>query len=338
MHFLRSICSQLLIVLTAAFPLAAAAQPAPMKAIVVHASGGPEVLSYEDAPRPQPKDDEVLVRVMAAGVNPVDVFIREGRITRFPFIPGMDVAGVVEQAGNKVTKLKKGDAIYAYLSFEEQGGYAQFAVTNQDHAALKPQLIDFEKAAAVPLAATTAWQALVEKAGLSAGQTVLIHGGSGGVGTFAVQIAKARGAKVIATASTANQDLLKELGVDQPIDYTTTKFEDVVRDVDVVLNAVRGDTLARSYSVVKKGGIIVSITGQPDPAELEKHGIRGTGLNAHPDAKVLEELAKLIDSGKIRPIVSAVMPLVDAAKAHEQIASRHTRGKIVLKIAEPPKR
>jgi NADPH:quinone reductase-like Zn-dependent oxidoreductase len=338
MHFLRSICSQLLIVLTAAFPLAAAAQPAPMKAIVVHASGGPEVLSYEDAPRPQPKDDEVLVRVTAAGVNPVDVFIREGRITRFPFIPGMDVAGVVEQAGNKVTKLKKGDAIYAYLSFEEQGGYAQFAVTNQDHAALKPQLIDFEKAAAVPLAATTAWQALVEKAGLRAGQTVLIHGGSGGVGTFAVQIAKARGAKVIATASTAKQYLLKELGIDQPIDYTTTKFEDVVRDVDVVLNAVRGDTLARSYSVVKKGGIIVSITGQPDPAELEKHGIRGTGLNAHPDAKVLEELAKLIDSGKIRPIVSAVMPLVDAAKAHEQIASRHTRGKIVLKIAEPPKR
>src|SRR5213595_574208 len=274
---------------------------------------------------------------MAAAVNPVDVFIREGRITHFPLIPGMDVAGVVEQAGNKVTTFKRDDAVYAYLSFDEQGGYAEFAVTKQDHAALKPKSIDFEHAAAVPLAATTAWQALVDRAGLKADQTVLIHGGSGGVGTFAVQIAKARGAKVIATASGANQDLLKELGVDQPIDYTTTKFEGVVQDVDVVLNAVRGDTLARSYGVVKKGGIIVSITGQPDPGELQKHGIRGAGLGAHPDAEVLEELAKLIDAGMITPIVSAVMPLVDVAKAQEQIASRHTRGKIVLQIAEAPK-
>src|SRR5438105_2500525 len=324
------------VVLIAILSLAAAARP-PMKAIVIHSSGGPEVLKYEDAPRPEPKDDEVLIRVMAAAVNPVDVFIREGRSNQFPLIPGMDVAGAVEQVGNKVAKFKPGDAVYAYLSFEEQGGYAEFAVANQDHAALKPRSIDFEKAAAVPLAATTAWQALIEKARLSAGQTVLIHGGSGGVGTFAVQIAKARGAKVIATASTANQDLLKQLGVDQPIDYTTTKFEDVVKDVDVVLNAVRGDTLARSYSVVKKGGIIVSVTGEPDPAELEKHGIRGTGLGAHPDAKVLEELAKLIDARKITPIVSAVMPLVDVAKAQQQIVSRHTRGKVVLKVAEPPK-
>jgi NADPH:quinone reductase-like Zn-dependent oxidoreductase len=337
MQFLKPIYSQLFIVLVATSPLTDAAQAATMKAIVLHQSGGPEVLKYEDAPRPQPKDDEILIRVMAAGVNPVDVFIREGRGNQFPLIPGMDVAGVIEKAGNKVTKFKRGDAVYAYLSFEEQGGYAEFAVTKQDHAALKPKSIDFEHAAAVPLAATTAWQALIEKAGLRAGQTVLIHGGSGGVGTFAVQIAKARGANVIATASTANQDLLKQLGGDQPIDYTTTKFEDVVKDVDVVLNAVRGDTLARSYGVVKKGGIIVSITGPPDPTELEKHGIRGTGLSAHPDAKVLEELAKFIDAGKITPIVSAVMPLVDVAKAHQQIASRHTRGKIVLKVAEAPK-
>src|SRR5436853_7023477 len=266
------------VVLIAILSLAAAARP-PMKAIVIHSSGGPEVLKYEDAPRPEPKDDEVLIRVMAAAVNPVDVFIREGRINHFPLIPGMDVAGVVEETGNKVTKFKRGDAIYAYLSFEEQGGYDEFVVTKENHAALKPKSIDFEHAAAVPLAATTAWQALVDKAGLKADQTVLIHGGSGGVGTFAVQIAKARRAKVIATASAANQDLLKELGVDQPIDYTTTKFEDVVKDVDVVLNGVRGDTLARSYGVVKKGGIIVSITGQPDPVELEQHGIRGTGLD-----------------------------------------------------------
>ena len=321
-----------------ALPMTLAAQTS-MKAIVIHQNGGPEVLKYEDAPRPRPKDDEILIRVMAAAVNPVDVAIREGRFggRGFPFIPGMDVAGVVEQAGNKVTRFKKGDAVYAYLSFEEQGGYAEFAVTKEDHAALKPKSIDFEHAAAVPLAATTAWQALVDKAGLKADQTVLIHGGSGGVGTFAVQIAKARGAKVIATASAANQDLLKELGVDQPIDYTTTKFEDVVKDVDIVLNGVRGDSLARSYGVVKKGGIIVSITGPPDPAELEKHGIRGTSFGAHPDAKILEELAKLIDSKRITPVVSAVIPLAEVAKAHEQIALQHTRGKIVLKVAEAPK-
>jgi NADPH:quinone reductase-like Zn-dependent oxidoreductase len=318
-----------------ALPMTAMAQSS-MKAIVVHQYGGPEVLKYEDAPRPEPKEDQVLIQVMAAGVNPVDVGIREGRFGggKLPLIPGMDVSGVVEKVGSKITKVKTGEAVYAYLSFKEQGGYAEFAVAEEDEIALKPRSIDFEKAAAVPLAATTAWQALVDRAGLSAGQTVLIHGGSGGVGTFAVQIAKARGARVIATASTANQDLLKQLGVDQPIDYTTTKFEDVVKDVDVVLNAVRGDSLARSYGVVKKGGIIVSITGPPDPAELEKHGIRGTSMMAHPDAKVLEELSKLIDSKKITPIVSAVLPLADAAKAHEQIASQHTRGKIVLKVAE----
>src|SRR5689334_967959 len=320
----------------AALPLTAAAQSS-MKAIVINQSGGPEVLKYQDAPRPQPKGDEILIRIMAAAVNPVDVAIREGHFGSgggFPFIPGMDVAGVVEQVGTKVTEFKKGDAVYAYLSFDEQGGYAEFAVTKESHVALKPKSIDFEHAAAVPLAATTAWQALVEKAGLKSGQTVLIHGGSGGVGTFAVQIAKARGAKVIATASAANQDLLKELGVDQPIDYTITRFENVVKDVDVVLNAVRGDSLARSYGVVKKGGIIVSITGPPDPAELEKHGIRGTSFGAEPDAKILEDLAKLIDSKRITPIVSAVIPLAEVAKAHQQIASQHTRGKIVLKVAE----
>ena len=340
MSFRKRIDPLWLIVLTSAIPIAAAAQSS-MKAIVAPSQGGPEVLKYENVPRPQPKDDEILIRVVAAAVNPVDAYIRKGGFTRFagknfPLILGMDVSGVVEQAGSKVTKFKRGDAVYAYLSFEEQGGYAEFAVTKEDHAALKPRSIDFDHAAAVPLAATTAWQAL-DEAKLSSGQTVLIHGGSGGVGSFAVQIAKARGAKVIATASTANQDLLKELGVDRPIDYTKTKFEEVVKDVDMVLNAVRGDPLARSYGVVKKGGIVVSVAGDPDPAELEKHGIRGTGLGAHPDAKILEELAKLIDAKKITPIVSAVMPLTDAAKAHVQIASGHTRGKIVLKVGQPPR-
>ena len=317
------------------------AQPM-MKAAVVHDYGGPEVFKYEDAPRPEPKDDEVLVRVIAAGVNPVDAYVRQGMLSKRgsdqrPMIIGYDIAGVVEKAGAKVTTFKAGDAVYAYLSVMRGGGYAEFAIAKEGEMSLKPKNVDFEKAAAVPLAATTAWQALIDTAKLEKGQTVLIHGGSGGVGCFAIQIAKARGAKVIATASTANQDLLKQLGVDQPIDYTTTKFENVVKDVDVVLNAVRGDTLPPSYGVIKKGGIIVSITGEPDAAECAKHGIHGMELMAHPDAKVLEELTKLIEADKITPIVSQTFPLMDVIKAHQQIETHHTRGKIVLKVAPEPK-
>ena len=314
-------------------------QSGTMKAIVVHQYGGPEVLKYEDAPRPEPKEDEILIRVMAAGVNPVDAYIRSGRFPagKLPYIPGMDVAGTVEKTGAKVTKLKVGDPVYAYLSFGEQGGYAQFAIAKENEAGLKPKTTSYEEAAAVPLAATTAWQALVDTAKLDKGQTILIHGASGGVGHFAVQIANARGAKVLATASTANQGLLTQLGADEAIDYTKTKFEDVAKDVDVVLNAVRGNTLERSYGVVKKDGIIVSITGPPDPAELEKHGIRGTGVMAHPDAQVLLEMATLIDQKKIRPVVSQVFPLAEASKAHQQIETRHTRGKIVLKVEEAGK-
>ena len=223
---------------TMATALAQSSAPT-MNAIVVHEYGGPEVLKYEDALRPEPKNDEILIRTMAAGVNPVDAAIRAGRFRtgQLPFIPGMDVAGVVEKAGANVTKFKAGDPVYAYLSFQEQGGYAEFTIARENETALKPKGISLEQAAAVPLAATTAWQALIDTAGLKAGQTVLIHGGSGGVGHFAIQIAKARGAKVIATASAPNQDFLKQLGVDQSIDYTKTKFEDVVKNVDVVLEA-----------------------------------------------------------------------------------------------------
>lgn len=323
-------------------PKVATSAVSTMKAIRIHQYGGADVLKYEDAPRPEPQADEILIRVMAAGVNPVDAAIRQGRFNAasnaLPLIPGMDVAGVVEKVGAKIAKFKAGDAVYAYLSFKEQGGYAEFAIAKENEVALKPKVITYEQAAAVPLAATTAWQALIDTAKLQAGQTVLIHGGSGGVGSFAIQIAKARGAKIIATASTPNQDLLKQLGADQAIDYTTTKFEEVVKDVDVVLDAVRTDALARSYGVVKKGGIIVSITGRPDSAEVAKRGIRGESLMAHPDAKVLEELSKLIEAKKLTPIVSQVLPLSEAAKAHEMIETSHTRGKIVLKVADYPKR
>src|SRR5438445_1277575 len=314
---------------------------ATMKAVVVNEYGGPEVLKYQDAPRPEPKDDEILVRVMAAAVNPVDSYVRQGMFAKRgldnrPAIIGYDIAGVVEKSGANAKKFKTGDAVYSYLSVMRGGGYAEFAVAKESETALKPRNINFVEAAAVPLAATTAWQALVDTAKIDKGQTVLIHGGSGGVGSFAIPIAKAHGAKVIATASTAHQDLLKQLGVDQAIDYTTTKFEDVVKDVDVVLNCVRADALARSYGVVKKGGIIVSITDEPDQTECAKHGIHGTRMGAHPDAKVLEELTKLIEAGKMKPIVSQTLPLAEASKAHQQIETHHTLGKIVLKVAEGP--
>jgi len=313
-----------------------------MKAIVVHNYGGPEVLKYEDTRRPEPKEDQILVRAIAAGVNPVDASIRSERGAKFfgitlPFIPGYDIAGVVEKTGAKIAKFKPGDSVYAYLSLKDGGGYAEYAVATEVEAAPKPKSISFVEAAGVPVVALTAWQALIDTAKLSVGQTVLIHGGSGGVGSFAIQIAKARGAKVIATASTANQDLLKQLGADVAIDYTKQKFEDVAKDVDVVLDSVGKDTLARSYGVVKKGGFIVTLVSRLDQAELDKHGIRGASLGVEPNSNELTEIGKLIDEEKIKVVVSLTFPLAEAMKAQEQVATGHTRGKIVLKVADEPK-
>jgi NADPH:quinone reductase-like Zn-dependent oxidoreductase len=319
---------------------AAQTNPSMMKAIVVNEYGGPEVLKYQNARKPEPKSDEVLVRVMAAAVNPVDTYVRQGKFKgpgNPPLIIGYDIAGVVEKTGGEIKNFKNGDAVYCYLSVMRGGGYAEYAVAKESETALKPKNINFVEAAAVPLAATTAWQALIDTAKIEKGQTVLIHGGSGGVGSFAIQIAKARGAEVIATASTAHQDLLKQLGVDQAIDYTTTKFEDVVKNVDVVLNCVRADALGRSYGVVKKGGRIVSITDEPDQNECAKHGLTCSRMGAHPDWGVLEMLTELIEAGKIKPIVSQTFPLAEASKAHGQVETRHTLGKIVLKVADEKK-
>jgi NADPH:quinone reductase-like Zn-dependent oxidoreductase len=329
----------ILSLVTAALALAEA-NAATMKAVVAHEYGAPEVLKYEDAPRPEPKENELLVRVIACGVNPADPLVISGRSakefgTHLPLIPGYDVAGVVETTGAKVTKFKKGDAVYGYALFG--GGWAEYAVLAENEAALTPKSTTFIEAAAVPMGALTAWQSLIDTAKLSAGQTVLIHGGSGGVGSFAVQIAKAKGAKVIATASTANQDLLKQLGADVAIDYTKTKFEGVAKDVDVVFDTVGRDTLARSYGLVKKGGIVTTIVARPDPAQLEKYGIRGSSVWSHPDGNELAEITKLIEIGKIKPVIGQVMPLTEAVKASQQAETHHTRGKLVLKIAEAPK-
>ena len=209
----------------AVFGIATAQTNAPtMKAVVANEFGGPEVLKYQDAPKPEPKNDEILVRVIAAAVNPVDTYVRQGKFLKSsgPLIIGYDIAGIVERTGPEAKRFKPGDQVYCYLSVMRGGGYAEYAVAKESETALKPKNINFVEAAAVPLAATTAWQALIDSAKIDKGQTVLIHGGSGGVGSFAIQIAKARGAKVIATASTVHQQLLKQLGVDQAIDYTTT--------------------------------------------------------------------------------------------------------------------
>ena len=311
-----------------------------MKAVIIHAYGGPEVLKLEDVPRPEPTENEVLVRVIAAGVNPVDAIIREGTYARefgthLPLVPGYDIAGVVQKAGAKITRLKAGDAVYGYVLWG--GGYAEYAVAREGEVSPKPKSLSFVAASAVPLVALTAWQALIDTAKLGVGQTVLIHGGSGGVGTMAIQIAKARGARVIATASTSNQDLLKELGADATIDYTKTKFEDVAKDVDVVLDSVGKDTLARSYGVVKKGGFIATLVSRLDQAELDKHGIRGASIAVKPNADELAEITNLIEAKKIKPVVTQTLPLAEAVKAQQQAATHHTRGKIVLKIADEPK-
>jgi NADPH:quinone reductase-like Zn-dependent oxidoreductase len=320
---------------------AASADEKPMmKAVIAHEYGAPEVLKFEEVPRPEPKEDEALVRVIASGVNPADPLTLSGKYARewgthLPLIPGYDIAGVVEKVGAKITTLKAGDAVYGYPTFG--GGWAEFVTVKEWEVAAKPKSLSFAEAASVPMCALTAWQALVDTAQLHAGQTILIHGGSGGVGSFAVQIAKARGARVIATASTANQDLLKQLGADVPIDYTKIKFEDVAKDVDAVLDPVGRETLAGSYSVVKKGGIVISLVARPDPVEIEKRQTRGATVWVQPKAKDLAEIAHLIDAGKIKPVVTQVLPLSEAIAAEQQAATHHTRGKVVLRIADEPK-
>ncbi len=317
-----------------------AAEKPKMKAVVANEYGTPDVLKFEEVPRPEPNGDEALVRVIASSVNPADPLTLSGKYakefgTHLPLIPGYDIAGVVEKTGADVTKLKVGDAVYGYPTFG--GGWADYVTVKEWEVAAKPKTLSFVEAAAVPMGALTAWQALVDVAKLQPGQTILIHGGSGGVGSFAIQIAKARGARVIATASTANQDLLKQLGADVAVDYTKTKFEDVAKDVDAVLDPVGKETLARSYGVVKKGGIVMSLVALPNRAELQKHGIHGAAISAHPDADDLAEIAQLIDAGKIKPIVTQVLPLNEAVAAQQQAATHHTRGKVVLRIADEPK-
>ena len=312
---------------------------ATMKAVRIHTQGGPETLVYEDAPRPTPLTNEVLIRVRAASVNPVDWKIcggygKEMFNHQMPLILGWDVAGTIEAVGPEVDKFKLGDPVYGYTSLLRDGAYAEFIVAKQEEIALKPALLDFVQAAAVPVGALTAWQAMFDTANLEENQKVLIHAASGGVGSMAVQLAKAKGVYVIGTASARNADFVRELGVDEFIDYQATQFETVVHDVDVVLDTIGGDTQARSFGVLRKDGFLVSIAEPPSQELAAQHGVRSKMVGVLPNGTQLSEIAALIDSGKVKPFVETVLPLSKARQAHEMSQNGRTRGKIVLQVVE----
>lgn len=310
---------------------------ATMQAVRFHSYGDPEVLVLEEVARPQPGAGEVLIRVHAAGVNPLDWKVRAGHVGawlkhRLPLIPGWDVSGVVEAVAPDVSAFKIGDEVYGMLNVARNGAYAEYVAAKTSYLAFKPNSIDHIRAGAVPLASLTAWQSLFELAGLKSGQTVLIHAAAGGVGHFAVQFAKWKGAKAIGTASASNVDFLRELGADEVIDYTTTRFEEAVHDVDVVLDTIGDDTQQRSWQVLKKGGILVATLGISSPEAAHQHSVRGEGVMVRPDAAQLTQIAALIDAGNLKPAVTTIFPLAEAPQAHELSQTGHARGKIVLQV------
>jgi NADPH:quinone reductase-like Zn-dependent oxidoreductase len=314
-----------------------------MKAVRMHDYGGPEVLVYEEIPRPVPVGDEVLIAVEAAGVNPVDWKIREGylRSTRMHTLPhtlGCDVAGTVAASGDQVRDFAVGQAVYAYTSLAREGTYADFVIAKQVEIAAKPAKLDFTEAAAIPVAGLTSWQALFDTAGLMPGQRVLIHAAAGGVGSIAVQLAKWKGAHVIATASAPNRDFVQSLGADEFIDYTVVRFDKVVQDVDVVFDTIGGETQERSFRVLKKGGFLVSIVNPPAADSLNAYEIRGAMTSVQPNGAQLTEIATLIDAGLIKTHVDTVLPLSEARKAQELSQTGRTRGKIVLSAAASKER
>lgn len=306
-----------------------------MKAVRIHEYGGPEVLRYEDAPKPEPAGDEILVRIAAVGVNPVDWKIREGHLKsilplEFPITLGCEVSGTIESVGENIKTLKAGDEVFGFINLMKNGAYAEFAVAKETELALKPKTLNFLDAAAVPVGALTSWQALFETANLKSGQTVLIHAASGGVGSIAIQLAKAKGAKVIGTASGKNEEFVRELGADEFVDYTTARFEDTAKNVDVVFDTVGGDTQTRSFAVLKPGGVLVSLVQPPSPDEAAKHGVKAAMINVQPKSEQLKEIAEMVDAGKIKVSVERVLPLSDVKQAHELSEEGKTRGKIIL--------
>ncbi|MDA0226081.1 MAG: NADP-dependent oxidoreductase [Proteobacteria bacterium] len=316
-----------------------------MRAIAIGQYGGRDTLQLVDLPTPEPAAGEIRVRVHAAGVNPVDWKIREGRVQAripgaFPLIPGWDAAGTVDACGPGATNFHPGDAVFAYCRKPviQHGTYAEYVCIPQVFAATKPSTLSFEEAAALPLAGLTAYQSLVEAAGLRVGDKVLVHAAAGGVGGFAVQIAKILGAYVVATAGPDNQEAVRALGADDAIDYTSADFVEAVhrrhpQGIDIVFDTVGGEVQTRSAQVLRKAGVLVSILALQDEAGLRAKGVEPRYVFVAPNAAQLGVLARWADAGVLRASLAEVLPLEQAARAHELSESGHVRGKIVLRIA-----
>lgn len=316
---------------------------ATMKAVQIHRYGEPEVLVYEDAPRPTIQPGQVLVQVHAAGVNPVDWKTRGGAGVAgglgdhpFPLILGWDISGVVVEVAEDVKTFAVGDEVYGMVNFPNRGvAYAEYVAAPVVELARKPSNLSHEEAAALPLAVLTAWQGLFTNGKLSAGQTVLIQAGAGGVGHLAVQLAKWKGAHVIATASGNNIGFVRELGADDVIDYRTTRLEDAIHDVDLVIEGVGAATLTSSIGLVKSGGTVISIVAHPTEEQKElalSAGVRLLRPMVYANSTDLEAISTLVAAGIVRPVVGATFPLVEASRAHELSETGHARGKIVLRV------
>jgi NADPH:quinone reductase-like Zn-dependent oxidoreductase len=308
-----------------------------MLAVRIDKFGGPEMLRLDEIPVPAPREGEMLVRVRGASVNPVDYKIRQGkypavREARLPYVLGRDLAGEVESCGPGVSQFGKGDALYAVIGIE-RGTYAEHAIVKPHEAAHQPRGLDPMDAASVPLAGLTAWQGLFRHGGVKPGQRVLIHGGAGGVGHFAVQLAKARGAFVATTVSGENVAFARELGADQVIDYKKQRFEDEIGEIDMVFDLIAGETQERSWAVLKPGGILVSTLTAPPPGKARAHNARGMRYTVEESGAELAEIAALIDAGKVRPTVSKTFKLREAREAQQAVEAGHTRGKVVLAVA-----
>jgi NADPH:quinone reductase-like Zn-dependent oxidoreductase len=308
-----------------------------MKAVRIHSFGNPDVMQIEDIEAPRPEKGEVLIRVVAASVNPVDFKMRNGQFklpgARMPLTLGRDVSGTIEAVGRGVSGFKVGDEVFALLD-SDHGGYAEFVSVRAEAVARKPVSIDHAHASAVPLAAITAWQGLFDHGKLKAGERVLIHGAAGGVGHFAVQFAKNRGAVVFATARAEDAELLRDLGADEVIDYRNERFEDLVHDLDLIFDLVAGETQKRSWNTLKKGGRMVSTLQAPSKSDALKAGAKGEHFMAEPNREELEEIGRMIDDGKIRVVVQESMPLDEVRHAHDMLEHEHVQGKLVLEVAE----
>lgn len=312
-----------------------------MKAVQMHEFGSESVLRYEDIPRPEPQSGEVLVRVAATSVNALDVKLREGALRGFmdfplplPLILGCDVAGTVEATGEGVTDFRPGDRVFG-MPAKEVGMYAEYVVLQAPELARLPEALDFDSAASLPTVALTAWQGLFDIGGLKQGQSVLVHGASGGVGSLAVQLAKWKGCRVVATASTEKVSFVRDLGADQVIDYKQKRFEDQAHDMDMVLDVLSGETRERSWQTLKRDGVLVS-TVPPFPAETDGQplGVSGKGFGVHPQADQLEEIARLVVAGILKAAVAKVLPLAEAGEGHRLLKSGAVSGKVVLHVGD----